>query len=121
VLAHQSRSTPDAAHLRKIYARLTLTRSAGPQAQEVIVPVPQLDLADHEIPGFTGEWGIGCPRAWIGAGYPVGASAFPGRRDRSVVQIHRGFRRDEIPRLIAFLGAVYAEAWPDEEPGAAQQ
>jgi hypothetical protein len=29
-----------------------------------------------------------------------------------VVRIHGGFRRDKIPQLIAFLAAVYGEAWP---------
>jgi hypothetical protein len=102
-----------------IDADLTVTRNIGMGPQTFTIPVPQVDLATYARPGCDGEWGIGCPRPWIGAGYPILASAFPRPRDRTVVQIHQGFRRDEIPRLIALLSAVYAEAWPepDDDPG----
>ena len=60
-----------------IDADLTETRNIGMGPQTFTIPVPQVDLATYARPGCDGEWGISCPRPWIGAGYPILAGAFP--------------------------------------------
>ena len=100
--------------LSRIDADVTVTRLVDPHPQEYPIPIPQFDLTEHATARYSGEWRARRRRLSLGLGCPIAATWYPWR-DHTVVRIHRGFRRNEIPELIALLSVVYAEAWPEPD------
>ena len=113
VLAHTLRKDPRL--LSRIDADVRVTRLVAPHPQEYVIPIPQFDLSEHALRRYSGEWRVGRRRRWLGLSYPIAAATWLPRRNGTVVRIRRGFRRNEIPELIALLSVVYAEAWPEPD------